>query len=401
MINFLPPIFAKPLSAFVALVLIAIAQHPAASTDAAAQEIVQGLEALPNVPALENQLEPADQTKTLEKAPAKLASPFANRRALIVCGIAGDKDYLESFTESVAQIQSALTEKFGFDEDGIRIQFGLGPDQPAPKGFTAHGGGTKDEIADEIETLVKQSTDEDLVWVFVISHTYYDGKSVFLNVPDTDPTHHEFVASFKKLKAKQSAFFICAPVSGYFIKGLSKPNRVVVTSTEADHETNGSIFHTALATAFRDISADPKFDFDKDGHVSLVDLYIKASKNLADAYLTDDRPLYPTEHPNFDDNGDGRGTEIQVSYLTPEQGGRELAQPRIKRRKADGSVASAVALPFVSKPVSKPADAEAVNAEATDEQGTDLETDDEKVADPKSSAAEATDEKAATENQDQ
>ena len=94
MINFLPPIFAKPLSAFVALVLIAIAQHPAASTDAAAQEIVQGLEALPNVPALEKQLEPADQTKTLEKAPAKLASPFTNRRALIVCGVAGDEDYL-------------------------------------------------------------------------------------------------------------------------------------------------------------------------------------------------------------------------------------------------------------------------------------------------------------------
>ena len=358
-------------------------------------------------------VEPAGQAKTLEKVPPKIASPFANRRALIVCGIAGDKDYLESFSESVAQIQSALTEKFGFDADNIRIQFGLGPDQPAPKGFTVHGGGTKDEIADEIEKLVKQSTAQDLAWVFVISHTYYDGKSVFLNVPGTDPTHHEFVASFKKLKAKQSAFFVCTPVSGYFIKGLSKPNRVVVTSTEADHETNGSIFHTALAAALRDISADPKFDFDKDGHVSLVDLYIKASKNLADAYLTDDRPLYPTEHPNFDDNGDGRGTEIQVSYLTPEQGGRELTQPRIKRRrKADGTVASGVALPFVSKlaeaekPVAEAVEKEAaetkvIETEATDEKVADPEKADEKVADQKSTDADATDEKKPTENQDQ
>ena len=401
--NFFPPVFAKPIFAVVAM-LIAFAQHPAAST-AVAQIIVQVPEANQAVkPVPVKRLEPLGQLKPLEKAATKPASTYAKRRALIVCGTAGDEDYLESFTESLAQIKSSLTEKFGFDEKDIRIQFGRGPDQPEPKGFKAHGRATKDEIATEIDALVDQSTAEDLVWVFVISHTYYDGKSVFINVPDTDPTHHEFVASFKKLKAKQSAFFICTPVSGYFIKGLSQPNRVVVTSTEADYETNGSIFHTALADAMKDISPDLKFDIDKDGRVSLVDLYVKATQNLAEAYLTSERPLYPTEHPNFDDNGDGRGSEIQVSYLTPEQGGREK-QPRIIRRKSDGKIASQIALPFVSKPAeAKPEEPgeKATDAEATAEQATESDATEPNVAESNATdtEAEANEEKAPTDNQD-
>lgn len=64
------------------------------------------------------------------------------------------------------------------------------------------------------------------------------------------------------------------------------------------------------------ISKQPGSDLDKDGIVSMLDLYIKATQNLSDLYLKNDPPLIATEHPQLDDNGDGRGSELQVDYLT-------------------------------------------------------------------------------------
>ena len=277
--------------------------------------------------------------------------PATVKRALIICGLPGNEEYKEIFTESVTKIRAALTDRFGFKSENVRVQLGTHEEQPEPKG-SASGRATRKEIFAEAKTLVEKTSANDLAWVFVISHAYFDGKSVFLNVPDTDISHVEFAESFKGLGGKNTAFFICAPVSGYFIKGLSKPGRVVITSSERDYETNGSIFQTHLANALTEISSDPKFDFDNNGKVSLVDLYIKTTRDLVNAYITNDPPLYPTEHPNFDDNGDGKGSELQVNFLTPQQGGR-MGSKRRKRKMSDGQIAAEVPLPF-SPNVAKP-----------------------------------------------
>ena len=269
------------------------------------------------------------------------------KRALIVCGLPGDEEFGEQFAESVSQIRTSLTERFGFDEGNVRIQFGRSDEQPALAGFPSAGRATREEIADDAKNLVQQTTAEDTAWVFVIGHSYFDGRTVFLNIPDTDLTHHQFTKLFEKLDGKQSVFFICTPVSGFYIKGLSKPNRIVITSTEADAETNASIYHASLAKTLGEIEPGTGFDLDKNGTVSLLDLYIRSTQNMADVYLSNDPPLIATEHPQLDDNGDGRGSELQIDYLTVEQGGRlDSKRKRNLRKFKDGKVAAAIPLPF-------------------------------------------------------
>ncbi len=266
------------------------------------------------------------------------------RRALIICGLSGNQEFREQFVESVSQIRAALTERFGFAEENVRIQFGRSDEEPELEAFPSAGRATREEIAAEAKTLVTNTENADIAWIFVIGHSFFDNRTVFLNIPDADISHRQFSKLFEQLGGR-SVFFICTPVSGFYIKYLSKPNRIVMTSTEADVETNASIFHTALAKTLTEIEPESAFDQDRNGVVSLLDLYIKATQNLSDLYLDNDPPLIATEHPQLDDNGDGRGSELQVDYLTIEQGGRSDAKrKRNFRRFKDGQVAAKISL---------------------------------------------------------
>jgi hypothetical protein len=62
----------------------------------------------------------------------------------------------------------------------------------------------------------------------------------------------------------------------------------------------------------------------------------------------------PTEHAQLDDNGDGRGSEVQLDYLEEELGGRRKggAPPQVKPGQ-DGALAAGIVLDFL--PVAKPA----------------------------------------------
>ena len=273
----------------------------------------------------------------------------AERRALIICGLTGSEEYREQFSDSIRQIRTALIDRMGFEEKQVRVQFGLGEDEEPIEDLPRDGNATREEIAAEAKQLVAAAGDEDTTWVFVVGHAYFDGKSVFLNIPDADITHKQFASLFAKLKG-QSAFFISTPVSGFYIRHLAKKNRVVMTSTEADIETNGSIYDMALAKTFSEISTDASFDLDKNGSVTVLDLYIKAAQNLVDLYYENDPPLIPTEHPQIDDDGDGRGSELQIDYLTMEQGGRSDSKRKRRIRKfRDGKLAAMVPLGLESK----------------------------------------------------
>lgn len=282
-------------------------------------------------------------------AAATAALHAETRRAFIVCGLPGDEEHRTQFNESVTQIHHALTNRFGFGAANINIQLGHPETEAAPAGMAINGRATREEIAAAARQLVQATTQQDTLWVFVIGHAYFDGKQAYLNIPDSDITQADFARLFDKVAARQTVFFMCTSVSGLSIKHLSKPGRIVITSTEADRETNASIFHTALAKTLLEIEPNPQFDFDKDGRVTLLDLYIKANQLLVADYLAHDPPLIPTEHPQLDDDGDGRGSELQIDYLTVAQGGRsDASRKRGFRKFNDGVSASQISLPFDS-----------------------------------------------------
>jgi hypothetical protein len=138
------------------------------------------------------------------------------------------------------------------------------------------------------------------------------------------------------------------------------PGRIVVSATEPDLEVNETLFPHRLATALGNPPAYEELEFDKDGRLTLLDVYLWITRQVAQEYVTAE--LLATEHALLDDNGDGRGTEIQIDYLSEELGGRLRAGQDPPPLKTDGLRAREIVLSWPAPGVP----AAAVSPRATD-----------------------------------
>ncbi|HEY3968248.1 MAG TPA: hypothetical protein VGM05_27035 [Planctomycetaceae bacterium] len=275
------------------------------------------------------------------------AAGEGTKRALIICGHPGDKDHRQPFAATVEKLHKALVEQYGFSPAHVHLQFGApvaegdGPILAGPRGSA-----TREEIEAAAAALREALQPADTLWVIVMGHSHYDGKHSFFNIPGPDLHEQEFGKLFAGLNCREQVFFIGIPASGYYIKPLSAKGRVVISATEADLEVNETLFAAALADMLTTPPALADFDADRDGKLTLFDLYIAVARNVVARYL--DEELLPTEHSQLDDNGDGRGTELQIDYLTEKQGGRakEGKPPRPRKENADGAVSAGILLPI-------------------------------------------------------
>jgi len=286
--------------------------------------------------------------------------------ALIICGIPGDEEHHTLFSETIESLHESLTKRLDFPANNIHIQFGAEPtDADGPAVSAAKGKATRSELNAAVEGLRKELQPTDALWVFVLGHAHYDGRKSYLNLPgagegESDLHEDDFAKLFQDIPTAQQVFFITTPVSGFFTRPLSAKGRIIVTATEADREVNETLFHAALAETLAEPPEQEKFDVDGDDKITLFDLYINVAQNVARRYSAE--MLLSTEHAQLDDNGDGRGTELQLDYLTEEEGGRAAgrsAPPKI-RLNSDGYLAQQTPL-SLSFPMSASAE-EAQNA---------------------------------------
>ena len=94
-----------------------------------------------------------------------------------------------------------------------------------------------------------------------------------------------------------------ASASGEFIKSLAAKGRIVITATRNGQETNATRFAGFFISALSAADADT----DQDGHVSVLEAFVYASRLTGDFYKRAGR--LATEHALIDDNGDGVGHE--------------------------------------------------------------------------------------------
>lgn len=274
------------------------------------------------------------------------------RHAFIVCGLPGDADHHKLFSETVSKLQDGLVRNAGFPSQNIAILFGAeavdGDSEVVKRALRS----SSDELKKAVEQLRQSVSADDTVWVIVLGHTHHDGRNSWLNLPGPDMNELEFANLFNGLSAREQVFFVTTPTSGFWIKPLSAKGRVIVTATEDGWETNETEFPHELARILASPSVTTEFDVDEDGANTLFDLYVTVSRNIAQSYL--DRELLATEHPLLDDNGDRKGTEVQIDFLTVEQGGRlKRTKPAAVTVNAgtDGSTAKRIRLLF---PVAEP-----------------------------------------------
>jgi len=372
---------------------LALCLFAASLPTAAAQDVFDLSDDLPPAEAVpaeaaEHPAAPAPTPPTPPVAPLQEADIFtiplgavepepivhATHWALIICGHPGDEAHRTLYAASVELIYEGLTTNCGFEPGNIVVQFGseiLPEDGPA---LTAsQGEATAEELAAQVAKLKGQISPNDTLWTIVLGHAYYDGRHSFLNLPGADVHQDDFAAWFEGMPGRQ-VFLITTPVSGYFVRPLSAENRFVITATPPDLEVNETLFHAALAEVLSEPPTREEFDMDADGKPTLLDFYLTLTRNIAQRYL--DANLLATEHSVLDDNGDGRGLEIQIDYLTVEQGGRERGEdeplPKI-RPNSDGfrSQQFDFSMLTLSEPMEEPAEEEAVEEEPAETEESD------------------------------
>ncbi|MBP7052860.1 MAG: hypothetical protein KBE65_17775 [Phycisphaerae bacterium] len=142
------------------------------------------------------------------------------------------------------------------------------------------------------------------LWLVLIGHGTYDGKTARFNLRGPDVTASDLAEWLKPIE-RPLAIVDSTSASAPFLKELSAPGRVVVTATKSGFEHNYARFGQYLAEAV----AQPQADLDKDGQTSVLEAWLTASHNVAAFYTANGR--LATEHALLDDNGDGLGTPAE------------------------------------------------------------------------------------------
>jgi hypothetical protein len=279
---------------------------------------------------------------------ARLVEPAATgvRRALIICGHPGDDEHRTLFAETVEQLQGALVERYEFDAESVWVLFGGEEPAPADPGIESpRGPSTAEGIAQTVSELRSTIRPDDVLWVIAMGHANYDRRHSWYNLPGTDLHEETFAALFNDLTCREQIFWITMPASGYYIKPLSAPDRIIISATEADRELNETNFPHVMADV---LAADSPVDAaaaDTSSSQTLLELYLAITRRVAEQFAGDMQVA--TEHAQLEANGDGKGTEIQFQHLPEELGGRlkEGETPPEPLPNSDEAAAIAVVIP--------------------------------------------------------
>jgi hypothetical protein len=281
---------------------------------------------------------PAPRVAPVDPANKELAPP-KQRHALILCGHPGDAEHVKSFTETVRKLGDGLTKTLGIPPERQSILFGADRPKDLPG---ATGPATREAVATKIAEVRKAVRPEDGLWVICLGHCHHDGRQAWWNLPGPDINAAEFGKLFADLACREQVFVLTMSLSGYFLAPLSRPDRVVITATEADAETNETTFPHVFAQFLAGGLKLDDHDVDKDDKLTLFDLYVVVAKEIAQNYASAEQ--LATEHPQLDDDGDRIGHELQNAYLPEEQGGSPPGKKSNRPRPRDGLVASRILL---------------------------------------------------------
>jgi len=231
---------------------------------------------------------------------------------LIVVGLAGDPEHGKTF------------QAWGDSLAGASVRLGVPAERlvyltdQAPEGDSrATGRSTRDEITRALERFAAEAGPDDLVFVTLIGHGTFDGRTAKFNTRGPDMEPGDFDVLLDLLPTRNVVFVNTASASGPFVEELSDEGRTVVAATRSGAEVYATLFGGFFIDALGSESADS----DKNGRISVLEAFQYARSEVAQAYEREG--LLLTEHAVLDDDGDGRGSQ------EPAAGGGEDGDGRI------------------------------------------------------------------------
>lgn len=216
---------------------------------------------------------------------------------LIVVGLAGDPEHAKTFHGWGNSLAEA-SERFGVAPERLAYLV----DKPMEGDQRVTGVSNRESIVKALETIASAAGPDDLVFVTLIGHGAWDGRSAKFNIPGPDVSAEEFQALVRKLPAKQVVFVNTASASGPFVEVLSGPGRTIVAATRsgAEHYT------TLFGGFFIDALSSPNADADKNKRISVLEAFQFAKAEVTRAFEREG--LLVTEHALLDDDGDKKGS---------------------------------------------------------------------------------------------
>lgn len=212
-----------------------------------------------------------------------------NKVAVIINGPGGEPAYAKQFDEWTKQLTDVLAERYGFDSKNVKV--------------LSEKSATAEEVKRTFATLKSQLDANNVLFLFLIGHGSFDGKESKFNLVGPDLSASEYNVLLSSLPTRRVVVFNMASASGEFIKSLAAKGRIIITATRNGQETNATRFAGFFISALNAADADT----DQDGHTSVLEAFVYASRLTGDFYKRAGR--LATEHALLDDNGDGVGHE--------------------------------------------------------------------------------------------
>jgi hypothetical protein len=240
--------------------------------------------------------------------------------ALVVAGASGDPEYGKIHRAWVTSLTTTLRGRYKMEPTRLTVLV----EEPQAGEDRA----TAENVRATIGKLGKQMTADDLLFVMLIGHGGGTTAEAKFNLVGPDLTVAEWNDLLKPLPGRL-AFVNASSASSAFLKGLAGPNRVVITATDSQRQ----VYHPTFGGAFIEALSADIADTDKNGRLSLLEVFVYASRLVAEHYTQ--QGTLPNEHALFDDTGDGQGRDAAGT-------GKEK----------DGDVAALTYLDTVARPTS-------------------------------------------------
>ena len=227
------------------------------------------------------------------------ASAQEQTHALIVVGLGGNADYRDRFHNQAVALREAFTSKHGMPTEHVTY-LGERPES-APEIVTDKS--TRDNVLSYLSTIAQQMGPSDRLLVILIGHGTSDQAEARFNITGPDLAPSDLQMALTGFPTQTLALVHTGSASGGFLEPLSGPNRIIITATRTQRESNATEFAQFFVEAITGESAD----LDKDERVSLLEAYQYAREEVVRFYEDENEIL--TEHAVLDDNGDGTGSE--------------------------------------------------------------------------------------------
>lgn len=221
---------------------------------------------------------------------------IAKPHVLLIVGASGEPQYATAFNDAAARIVDAATSKLGIAPNEV-----VWLAEDSTRSTKISGRSTKENVQRAVQSIALRSAPNDPIWIVLIGHGSSEEAPRF-NLPGPDITASDFATLLALFPTQPIAFVDATSASADFVRALAGTRRAIVTATTSPSERNV----TRFARYFADALSTGNADLDKDGGVSLLEAFTYAKRETARSYETENR--MQTEHPQLDDDGDGKAT---------------------------------------------------------------------------------------------